>query len=62
MLRYDNSGCLFLATLGSGIGTWMATIALTVDIEQRTDSTWWVSARFVVTFLPSVVVGLVAGR
>jgi len=52
---------LFLATLGSGIGTWMATIALTVDIEARTNSPWWVSALFIVTFMPSVVVGLAAG-
>ena len=52
---------LFLATLGSGVGTWMATIALTVDVKDRTDSTWWVSALFIVTFLPSVIVGLAAG-
>jgi MFS family permease len=52
---------LFLATLGSGVGTWMATIALTVDIEARTKSTWWVSALFVVTILPTVIVGLAAG-
>jgi MFS family permease len=60
-LRYANFRLLFFATLGSGVGTWMATIALTVDIERRTDSPWWVSALFIVTFLPSVVVGLVAG-
>jgi MFS family permease len=52
---------LFLATLGSGFGTWMATIALTADIDAKTDSTWWVSALFLVTFLPSVVVGLAVG-
>jgi MFS family permease len=52
---------LFFATLGSGIGSWMATIALTADVKARTDSPWWVSALFIVTFLPSVVVGLVAG-
>ena len=52
---------LFLATLGSGVGTWMATIALTIDVKDRTDSTWWVSALFIVTFLPSVIVGLAAG-
>jgi MFS family permease len=52
---------LFLATLGSGVGTWMATIALTADVTARTESPWWVSALFVVTFLPSVVVGLAAG-
>ena len=52
---------LFVATLGSGVGTWMATIALTADLTARTHSPWWVSALFIVTFLPSVVVGLVAG-
>ena len=35
---------LFLATLGSGIGTWMATIALTVDVTARTNSPFlWAS-------------------
>jgi MFS family permease len=52
---------LFAATLGSGLGTWMATIALTADLTARTNSPWWVSGLFIVTFLPSVVVGLVAG-
>ena len=50
-----------MAGLGSGLGTWMATIALTADITARTGSPWWVSLLFVVTFLPSVVVGLTAG-
>jgi MFS family permease len=52
---------LFAATLGSGLGTWMATIALTADLTARTHSPWWVSLLFIVTFLPSVVVGLAAG-
>jgi MFS family permease len=52
---------LFLATLGSGVGTWMATIALTADVTDRTHSPWWVSALFIVTFVPAVIVGLVAG-
>jgi MFS family permease len=52
---------LFVATLGSGVGTWMATIALTADVTDRTHSAWWVSALFLVTFLPAVIVGLVAG-
>jgi MFS family permease len=39
----------------------MATIALTVDVKDRTGSAWWVSALLVVTMLPSVVVGLAAG-
>jgi MFS family permease len=61
VLHYVNFRLLFFATLGSGIGTWMATVALTVDITQRTESAWWVSALFIVTFLPSVIIGLVAG-
>ena len=52
---------LFLAGLGSGLGTWMATIALTADVTARTESPWWVSLLFIVTFLPSIAVGLVAG-
>jgi MFS family permease len=52
---------LFLAGLGSGLGTWMATIALTADITARTESPWWVSLLFIVTFLPSIVVGLAVG-
>jgi MFS family permease len=39
----------------------MATIALTADLTDRTHSPWWVSLLFVVTFLPSIIVGLVAG-
>ena len=58
-LRYDNFRLLFFATLGSGVGTWMATIALTLDVFDRTGSTWWVAALFIVTFVPSVIVGLV---
>ncbi len=62
LLRRSNSfRLLFVATLGSGLGTWMATIALTADLTARTGSPWWVSLLFVVTFLPSVVVGLTAG-
>ena len=61
VLQHANYRLLFFATLGSGFGTWMATIALTADVTARTHSTWWVSALFVVTFLPSVVVGLAAG-
>jgi DHA3 family macrolide efflux protein-like MFS transporter len=56
-----NFRLLFVATFGSSLGTWMANVALTVDVEQRTNSTWWVSALLIVSFLPSVVVGLAAG-
>jgi MFS family permease len=61
VLRHDNFRVLFFATIGSGLGTWMAMIALTADVKNRTGSPYWVSALFLVTFLPSVIVGLVAG-
>jgi MFS family permease len=58
--RASSFRLLFSATLGSALGTWMATIALTADVAARTRSPWWVSALFVVSFFPSVVVGLAA--
>jgi MFS family permease len=62
LLRRNSSfRLLFLATLGSLLGTWLATIALTVEIWDRTQSGGWVSALLISVFLPSVVVGLLAG-
>ena len=52
---------LFTATLGSAIGTYATTIALTSDIDARTQSTWWVSLLFLVTFMPRIFVGLFIG-
>jgi hypothetical protein len=53
---------LFAATLGSALGTWMATIALTYEIQQRTHSAWWVSALWIATLVPTVVIGLSQAR
>lgn len=62
LLRRNTSfRLLFLATLGSLLGTWLATIALTVEIYDRTRSGAWVSALLIAVFLPSVFVGLVVG-
>ena len=62
LLRSNSSfRLLFLATLGSLLGTWLATIALTVDIYDRTHSGGWVSALLIAVFLPTVLVGLVVG-
>ncbi len=62
LLRTNSSfRLLFLATLGSLLGTWLATIALTVAIYDSTHSGGWVSALLIAVFLPSVVVGLVVG-
>lgn len=52
---------LFLATLGSGFGTWLAFVALTVDVQERTDSAAWVSAVLIADFLPAIAIGLLAG-
>jgi MFS family permease len=52
---------LFLATLGSGIGNWLALIALQVDVYDRTGSGWWVGALLVATILPSIFLGILFG-
>jgi MFS family permease len=52
---------LFLATLGSSLGTLLATVALVVDVKDRTESGPWVSALMIVEFLPAVAVGLFFG-
>jgi DHA3 family macrolide efflux protein-like MFS transporter len=53
---------LFLATLASSIGTWLAFVALVVDVYDRTNDANWVSALLIVEFLPIVLIGFFAGR
>ncbi len=52
---------LFLATFASGLGTWIAVIALSIDVYDRTGSAKWVSALLVADFLPSVAIGILFG-
>jgi MFS family permease len=52
---------LFLATFGSGIGNWLALIALQVDVYDRTHSGWWVAALLVASILPAIFIGLMFG-
>lgn len=52
---------LFFATFASGLGTWIAVVALTIDVYDRTDSAKWVSVLLVADFLPAVAIGLVFG-
>jgi MFS family permease len=52
---------LFFATLGSSLGTLLATVALVIDVKDRTDSGSWVGALMFVEFLPAVAVGLFFG-
>src|SRR5918996_1768031 len=54
-------GLLFFATAGSGFGTYLAAIALTVHVYDETKSGVWVAALLIVDFLPIVVLGLVLG-
>ena len=53
-------GLLALATFASGLGTWLAFVALTVDVFDRTGSATWVSALLIADFLPSIVIGVTA--
>jgi MFS family permease len=59
--RSPSFGLLFLATAGSSIGTYLAAIALTLDIKARTESGTWVAALLIAEFLPIVVFGLLLG-
>jgi MFS family permease len=52
---------LFASTLVSGLGTWLAVIALSVDVWDRTHSGVWVSALLIADFLPAVAIGLLLG-
>jgi MFS family permease len=52
---------LFLSTLGSSIGTFLAAIALAIDVKDRTNSGLWVAAVLVVEILPTILVGLTLG-
>jgi MFS family permease len=61
LLRHSQFRLLFLATFASGIGNWLAVVALQVDVYDRTHSGWWVGALLVANVLPAVVLGLVLG-
>jgi len=60
-LQLQGFRCLFLATLGSSLGTLLAAVALAIDVKDRTGSGLWVGAVLVVDFLPTIVVGLLLG-
>jgi MFS family permease len=52
---------LFLATLGSGAGTWLALVALEIDIFERTHSSAWIAALLIADLLPTFAIGLLVG-
>ncbi len=62
LLRRNTSfRLLFLASIGSGAGTWLAIVALNVDILDRTGSGVWLAALNIAAFLPSALIGLLGG-
>jgi MFS family permease len=52
---------LFAARLASELGTWLAYVALSVEVYRRTGSTAWVGALLMAEFLPAIVIGLALG-
>jgi len=52
---------LFTSYLVSGLGTFLAVIALTIDVYDRTHSGKWVAALLIADFLPAVAIGLLLG-
>jgi MFS family permease len=52
---------LFLASVGSGLGTRLAVLALMVDVWDRTHSAKWVAALLVTDFVPMIVIALLLG-
>ncbi len=52
----------WLATSVSVLGTWMAAIALSIRMFDVTGSPGWVSALLFAEFVPSVMIGLLAGN
>ena len=61
LLGHRRFRLLFFATFTSGIGTWLALIALQIDVYDRTHSGWWVGALLIANILPAVFLGLLAG-
>jgi MFS family permease len=59
--RSPSFGLLFLATAGSSFGTYLAAIALTVNVYDLTKSGVWVAGLLIADFLPIVLIGLLFG-
>lgn len=61
VLRNASFRLLFSANLASGLGTWIALIALQVDVYDRTRSGWWVGALLIANLVPTIALGLLLG-
>ena len=61
LFRYPGVRRLFWATLISSSGTWLAFVALALDIYARTHSSVWVGALLVTETLPVALLGFFCG-
>lgn len=61
VLSHKHFRLLFFANLTSGLGNWLALIALQVDVYDRTHSGWWVGALLIANLIPSIALGLLFG-
>lgn len=59
--RNPGFALLFWATAGSSVGTYLAALALSVDIFDRTGSGTWLAALLIADFLPIVAIGIALG-
>jgi MFS family permease len=59
--RNSSFGLLLAAGIGSGAGTWLAIVALNVEILDRTHSGTWLAALNAAAILPSALIGLLGG-
>jgi MFS family permease len=59
--RNRNLRSLIVSRAVSSAGTWLAYVALTVDVYHRTHSSVWVSAVLLADFLPTVAVAVAVG-
>jgi MFS family permease len=59
--RSPSFAYLFLATAGSSIGTYIAAVALLLQVWDLTASGVWVAALLIADFLPIVLIGLLLG-
>src|SRR6188768_1103140 len=59
--RSPSFGYLFLASAGSSFGTYLAAVALTLQVYDETKSGTWVAALLIADFLPIVVIGFLLG-
>jgi MFS family permease len=59
--RSPSFGYLFFATAGSSFGTYLAAVALVLQIKELTESGTWIAALLIADFLPIVAIGFLLG-